>query len=245
MGLRSHRWPAHAVVMPTRAVVALFAQLQNSWGLATILVAAVALMVATLSNATVQEPTGDVTVHAVEGEEECSTLGVAAFYVVGVVGVTVIARGVGTGCCLLLRMGRRLFLNSHSTEQLRSHSPKSTADTVAVNNALLDGPEADSPSPPLFPGSDMTGQDAKNLIVALCRMHNCTDRFVAVLLTLVGGVILPVGNTLNIVDGLSPVSINADAKEFFVDCEGKIHLKKRMCLRGRRAALLQDRCDDQ
>lgn len=172
---------------------------------------------------------------------ECSVIGVLLWLVITVVGVAVIARGAATACSNIEIVVRAVLQSILETHQLQATFPTTTplpkpsARVDDLEGALAVG----SSDLPLFYGSDLNGSDARNLIVALCCMHDCSEKFVSLLLTLLGGVILPVGNSLNTVQGLQPVRINDGAKEFFADCEGKLHLKRRKCMRGGRVPLLQ------
>lgn len=235
MGLASLRRGRPQSLRETTASLAPLLHLEDFRGWALL------LFVVTLP-AVVGEPTSGPEAQEIREDEELSTAAVLAFYSISVVGTAVIARSAAIACCACAASALHLlmpFLRTGPCESALVSPPPAVVKT-AKESYEMQGIAAASPGAPLFYGSDLSGADARNLIVALCRMHNCGDNFVSVLLTLLGGVILPSRNTLHGSKGLPSVSIDGDAKEFFADCEGKLHLKKRKCLRGRRVALLQE-----
>lgn len=121
-------------------------------------------------------------------------------------------------CCLIAHTDR--FTKHENPRQLVPLFPihETTEDAEPVSGSL-----------PLFYGSDLTGDDARNLIIGLCTLHGCTDNFVKLLLTLLAGTILPRDNTLTIPEEIPSLYINCGAKEFYVNCRGHLQFKRRKC----------------
>lgn len=175
-------------------------------------------------------------------DDSISIVGVLAFYFVISVGVVVICRAAATGCLGLGRCCLRALVDiwqKHIMQETGVQTNK-VVPGIGQHNFNEENESAVSGGG-LYYGSDLSGEDARNLIVGLCRIHDCKEDFIRLLLTLLGGIILPPGNALPSSSSLSLLNINVGAKQFYTDCEGQLHLKKRKCLRGRGAALLEDR----
>lgn len=188
--------------------------------------------------------TEDITFGEVcELREEVKCIDVSGFavLVVCMVGLLVICRQGARACCALGRRCQGLVQGYYESRSLEIKGAELEDNPRPPRKEIHQhGNNEDFSGPALYYGSDLSGQDARNLVVALCRLHDCKDDFIKLLLTLLEGVILPTGNTLSASPGLPTVNINPGAKEFFADCEGQLHLKERKCMRGHRAALLEE-----
>lgn len=174
-------------------------------------------------------------------DDDCSLPVVLVFFLLCGIGVVATGRAASAGISVLRTMCSEVLNDCRRKSAVPALSTQIPTPLLTPKEAPNEISEFDIPTPSLFYGSDLSGPDARNLIVGLCRFYNCEDDFIKVLLTLLGGVILPSRNTLLEGQGLPRVSINVGAKEFFVDCEGQIHLKKKKCLRSARAILLENR----
>lgn len=184
----------------------------------------------------------DTAASASLGDDDCPFLVVLAVCFIFAVGVVMISRAIAARCGTVYGVCYEAWTSYRQNGCfLREGEETKEPYFGAAPSTGPDPNEIPPPTTALFYGSDLSGSDARNLIVGLCCVHNCSDEFIKLLLTLLGRVILRPRKTLYVSQGLPNVSIGAGAKQFFVDCEGQLHVKKKKCLRSLQATLLEDR----